>query len=285
MDSSSAAMQPFAPGQCLFCSILSPNFPASVTHMQKSHGLFIPHRQNLVVDIETLFKYLHLVIFAYRECLHCGTERTTVQAVQQHMIGKGHCRFDPLERNSEFADFYDFIVSEAEDGEESYTESGDEEAASPNRQPLQVDEDSLRLPSGKIISKRSTEQMGPSINHVRRQIRIPPSQLEYTRVESDEEESSEARQESGTCETQALSKREKRERAVITHQLANMRANDRKALMHLPTSQQRSLLAAQHRNEEKVQKEERRRQGKIDRKGNKNLHAYWHTETPIFQCG
>lgn len=289
IDSHNATMQPSIPGQCLFCPNLSADFLGSVAHMQKSHGLFIPHRQHLLVDLETLFKYLHLVIFDYRECLHCGTERTTVQAVQQHMIGKGHCRFDPADQDSEFGDFYDFTFSEAEGNEESDFESDIEECdvrnqpASPSRQPLQVDEDSLRLPSGKIISKRSSDQTGLSINHLRRRMRTPPSQLEYARVESEEEESSEDLLHHGG--TQALSKREKRERAVITHQLENMRANDRSALMHLSASEQRSLLAVQYRNEEKVQKEERRRQGKIDRKGNKNLYAYWNTETPVYQCG
>ncbi|KAF6826140.1 pre-60s factor [Colletotrichum musicola] len=64
-----------------------------------------------------------------------------------------------------------------------------------------------------------------------------------------------------------------------------MSKNDRNALMHLPTSQQRAILATQHRHEEKVQKEDRRRQAKVDRKGNKNLYAYWATETPVYQCG
>ncbi|KXH26607.1 hypothetical protein CSIM01_02908 [Colletotrichum simmondsii] len=202
---------------------------------------------------------------------------------------KGHCRFDPADHDSEFADFYDFTFSEAEGNEESDFEMDIEEcnvrneSASPSRQPLQVDEDSLRLPSGKIISKRSSDQTGLSINHLRRRMRTPPSRLEYARAESEEEESSEDSLHSGG--TQALSEREKRERAVITHQLANMRANDRSALMHLSASEQRSLLAVQYRNEEKVQKEERRRQGKIDRKGNKNLYAYWNTETPVYQCG
>ncbi|KAK7435101.1 hypothetical protein CaCOL14_011208 [Colletotrichum acutatum] len=205
------------------------------------------------------------------------------------MIGKGHCRFDPADQDSEFADFYDFTFSEAADNEVSAFESDEEECdmqnapASPSRQPLQVDEDSLRLPSGKIISKRSSEQTGLSINHLRRRMRIPPSQLEYARVKSDEEEFSEDPLHPGG--TQALSKREKREKAVITKQLASMRADDRSALMHLSASEQRSLLAVQYRNEEKIQKEERRRQGKIDRKGNKNLYAYWNTETPVYQCG
>ena len=71
----------------------------------------------------------------------------------------------------------------------------------------------------------------------------------------------------------------------MSYQLANMSANDRNALMHLPTSQQRAILATQLRQTEKVQKEESRKRTRIDRKGNKNLYAYWHTETPVYQCG
>lgn len=258
--------------------------------MQKSHGLFIPHQEHLLVDLETLFKYLHLIILGYRECIQCGTERATVQAVQQHMTGKGHCKFDISEEISEFAQFYDF--SEPEDDEESDMEDdGDERnheetATSSNRKPLVVDEDSIRLPSGKIISKHSSAQTGPSFTQLRRRTRTLASRLEYSQAEpNDDREPSKEQFNSDSNDTQLLSKREKRERAMITHQLTNMSANDRSSLIHLPTSQQRAILATQLRHEVKVQKEERRRQGKIDRKGNKNLYAYWNTETPVYQCG
>ncbi|KAF6795459.1 Cytoplasmic 60S subunit biogenesis factor [Colletotrichum sojae] len=297
MSSSSTTMTHiFTPGQCLFCPKPSTSFEESVAHMQKAHGLFIPYQQHLIVDLETFFKYLHLVIFEYRECIHCGTERATVQAVQQHMTGKGHCRFDVLEGDSEFAEFYDFSKSEDDDesGSEGEEDDEEEQAApkSPSRTPVAVtvDEDSLRLPSGKIISRQSPSQSGPTFSQLRRRTRNPASRLEYSPLDADEEEENSAsgKEEghgSGDPGMQVLSKREKRDRTMVAHQLANMSKNDRSALMHLPTSQQRAILATQHRHEEKVQKEERRRQAKVDRKGNKNLYAYWATETPVYQCG
>ncbi|KAF2967298.1 hypothetical protein GQX73_g6262 [Xylaria multiplex] len=290
IDSPDAAMPPFTPGQCLFCSNSSLSFADSVIHMQKSHGLFVPHQQHLAVDLESLFKYLHLVIFGYRECIHCGTERATVQAVQQHMTGKGHCKFDISEPDSEFAEFYDF--SEPEDDAESDVDEDDERrnqedvAVGSARKPLLADEDSIRLPSGKIISRQLSAQAGSPSTQFRRRARTPASQLEYAAAEPDGEAgSSKGEADSHVPDTRVISKREKRERARVTLQLANMSASDRNGLMHLSGSEQRSLLATQHRHAEKVQKEERRRQGKIDRKGNKNLYAYWHTETPVYQCG
>ncbi|KAI0505624.1 C2H2 type zinc-finger-domain-containing protein [Xylaria bambusicola] len=294
----SPIMKPFQPGQCLFCPTLSPTFPDSVIHMQKSHGLFVPHQDHLVVDLEALFKYLHLVIFGYRECIQCGTERATVQAVQQHMTGKGHCRFDIAAPDSEFAEFYDFSeLEDIRDNDEDYSESdleGEEverrheskTATHLNGKPALADEDSIRLPSGKIISKHSSpSQTGYSPSYHRRRPRTTTSQLEYSVTEPDEEAPEDSSKESGVPDMRLLSKREKRERATVTHQLASMSANDRNSLMHLSTSQQRAIIATQLRHEERVQKVERRRQGKIDRKGNKNLYAYWHTETPVYTCG
>ena len=258
--------------------------------MQIVHGLVVPHQQNLAVDLETLFKYLHLVIFGYRECVQCGTERATVQAVQQHMTDEGHCTFDISEQDSEFADFYDF--SEPEDDAESNVEGDGVEriqegtATRSSRKPLLVDEDSIRLPSGKIISRQSSTQAGPSFTQLRRRTRTLASQTESSLVELDDKEgSSKEELDSDIRGTRSISKREKREMAMMTYQLANMSANDRNGLTHLPTAQQRSILATQHRHADKVQKEERRRQSKVDRKGNKNLYAYWATETPVYQCG
>ncbi|KAJ3580543.1 hypothetical protein NPX13_g7 [Xylaria arbuscula] len=290
----SPTMLPFTPGQCLFCPSSSPTFSDSVLHMQKSHGLFVPQQEHLVVDLETLFKYLHLVIFGYRECIHCGTERATVQAVQQHMTGKGHCRFDITAPDSEFAEFYDF--SEPEDADSDYSESdvedteGDkghdrEAVGKSDRKLVLADEDSIRLPSGKIISRHSSSsQSGTSLSHLHRRPQTSASQLEYSVVEPDNEGEN-TNNEPGNDDTRLLSKREKREKATVTRQLASMSTSDRASLMHLPMSEQRAILATQLRHEDRVQKEERRRQGKIDRKGNKNLYAYWHTETPVYQCG
>ena len=211
------------------------------------------------------------------------------------MTGKGHCKFDISEPDSEFAEFYNFAEpgDEAEsviDGDGDSDERDQEETGTgwgrkSSPKPQLADGDSIRLPSGKIISRQSSAQAGPSFTQLRRRTRPLASQLEYSLAERDSEDGSGKDEHSGVRDMRLLSKREKREKATVTYQLANMSANDRTSLMHLPTSEQRSILAAQHRHEEKVQKEERRRQGKIDRKGNKNLYAYWNTETPVYQCG
>ncbi|KAI1638228.1 C2H2 type zinc-finger-domain-containing protein [Biscogniauxia mediterranea] len=300
VDSPDATMQPFTPGQCLFCPNSSTSFTDSVVHMRKSHGLFVPHQQHLLVDLETLFGYLHLIVFGYRECLQCGTERATVQAVQQHMTGKGHCTLDISDPDSEFADFYD--LSEPEDDAEGGSEGdGDKRIraqtpTSSRRKPIPADEDSIRLPSGKIISRKSSAPAGLlSLTQLRRRTpNLASQQLEYSVIvepeEEEEEDGGSGKDVLGadvrdTRLLLLLSKRKKRERAMVTYQMANMSANDRRSLVHLPASQQRSVLAAQLRHADKVQKEERRRQSRVDRKGNKNLYAYWHTETPVYQCG
>ncbi|KAF9773460.1 C2H2 zinc finger transcription factor [Fusarium sp. DS 682] len=227
-------------------------------------------------------------IFEYRECIHCGTSRTTVQAVQQHMTGKGHCKFDVSE-GSEFADFYDFSHSQLELDEDVVSEDDQEGFGNARvetiRHPLQVDQDSIRLPSGRLIAKKSSAQVEQSVSRIRHRTRNPRSQLEYSTVEVDEEHPCQEQHAPDTSDTRLLSRRERRQKATVTYQLANMSANDRNALMHLSASEQRSLIATQHRVTEKIQKEESRRQRKIDRKGNKNLYAYWHTETPVYQCG
>lgn len=296
-NSPDSTMPQFIPEQCLFCPKLSPDFPDSMVHMRKSHGLLVPHQQHLAVDLETLFRYLHLIIFGYRECIKCGTERATVQAVQQHMAGKGHCNFDTSGEDSEFVEFYDFSEpeenAESEDEDDGDEKNQEETTASSSQKPVPAGQDSIRLPSGKIISRQSSAPTGPSFNQVRRRARTYASRLEHTLVEAgdeagdgDEEQgSSKEGPDSSVHDTRLLSKREKREKETVTYQMANMSASDRDSLVHLPASQQRAILAAQFRHTVKVQKEERRRQGKVDRKGNKNLYAYWHTETPVYQCG
>lgn len=212
------------------------------------------------------------------------------------MAGKGHCNFDTSEEDSEFAEFYDFsdgpeddVRSETEDdGEETNQE---EAAASSARTPQAAGQDSIRLPSGRIISRQSPASTGPSSTQLRRRVRTYASRLARTMIEDDgqkEEEKGASQEEEpgpGASDTRLMSRRERRERETITYQMESMSASDRNSLVHLPPSQQRAILAAQFRHAVKVQKEERRRQGRVDRKGNKNLYAYWHTETPVYQCG
>lgn len=154
---------PFVPTQCLFCNVHSPTLPANLAHMHTRHGLFLPPSINdgaraLAVDAETLVRYLHLVVFGYRECLLCRTVRRDWHAVQQHMMGRGHCRIDLEDEGSEYLDFYEDV-----DVEEKYEEDGEESAGvrspSPAREKMPLgtmdDGSSLRLASGKTLSHRT----------------------------------------------------------------------------------------------------------------------------------
>lgn len=275
-------MPTFEPGQCLLCRKLFSSFSDSVTHMQKSHGLFIPHRQHLTVDLETLFKYLHLVIFGYHECIQCKNSKATVQAIQQHMTGKGHCRLDVSDPDSEFADFYDFSELRSDAENQSQSDVDEEHDAVYIEKPLQFAPDSIYLPSGKIIVKRTATGV-----HRRDGTETSAGSSRNEGRASDEKRDEEGLSSEAAEGTQITSsKREKkRERAMVKFQASNMRASDRSSLAHLSTPQQRSLLATQHQHARRMQVEEKRRRTLMDRKENKNLYGYWNTENPVYFCG
>ncbi|KAH8900544.1 hypothetical protein GQ53DRAFT_675290 [Thozetella sp. PMI_491] len=264
--------------QCLFCNKFFGSFETNAVHMQTAHGLFIPNKQNLIVDLETLFSYLHLVIFGYNECICCGTQRSSTLAVQQHMLGKGHCRFDIAGDESEYADFYDFVGSETESGEEG---DGDDTSLPRNgkienlsRQP---DENSLRLPSGRIISNRSQ----PQTNTKRRPLR-PRSRGEPELLEGDPigRQDPQAPASSTSLVTQSAKSglgltRAERQENTFTKQLATLSANDQKSLAHLSLPEQRAVLATQQKQVEKARRAEERYRGRVEGLGNQFLMTHF----------
>ncbi|KAF4443086.1 TRI15- transcription factor [Fusarium acutatum] len=128
----------FVPGHCLFCTKDTSTLDESIKHMSSAHGFNIPFQEFLAVDLETLVSYLYFVINTYRECICCGTRRSTVEGTQHHMLAKGHCRFDISPETEEF-----YEIPQYED-------------ALGNRK--QDTSDSLKLPSGRIISHRKREE-------------------------------------------------------------------------------------------------------------------------------
>lgn len=54
--------QVFDPRRCLFCRHDSVDLDGNLEHMNKKHGLFIPDVDRLVVDLQTLVGYFHLVV-------------------------------------------------------------------------------------------------------------------------------------------------------------------------------------------------------------------------------
>lgn len=128
----------FVPGYCLFCTKDSSTLDESMEHMSLTHGFNISFQEFLAVDLETLVSYLHFVINTYRECIYCGTRRSTVEGIRHHMLAKGHCRFDITPETEEFYEIPQY-----------------EDALGHKKQDVS---DPVRLPSGRVISHRKHEE-------------------------------------------------------------------------------------------------------------------------------
>ncbi|KAK3308329.1 C2H2 type zinc-finger-domain-containing protein [Chaetomium strumarium] len=255
LDSSDRDIFEFLPEECLFCAQCSNDFVENLSHMHQAHSFMIPFEASLAVDPQTLIWFLHMVINSYRECICCGTHRRSVEAVRQHMLSKGHCRFNVTD---EMRGFYDM------DALGQHTADG---CSHP-------DDHTLRLPTGKLLAHRS--QVDPSPRSRRRE-KTPagPSAL----LASEEPNPT-------TGEPQALTKRDRKEQALTT-QVAQLRAGDRMSLIHLPESQQRSLLAVHKKELDKAKRADRRTRSRLDHVGNKTaVHTkYYQQENPVYQCG
>ncbi|KAI0997440.1 Cytoplasmic 60S subunit biogenesis factor [Podosphaera aphanis] len=108
--------------RCLFCNLISESVEANVTHMEKSHGMFIPEKPFLV-NIDGLISSLCQKIYEYHECLYCGKIKPSVFGLQTHMRDKGHCMipFFTEGEQLEIGEFYDFssTYSDTEDFSDS----------------------------------------------------------------------------------------------------------------------------------------------------------------------
>jgi pre-60S factor REI1 len=245
IDSSSSIDHEFDNSQCLFCDQISLDLEQNLEHMSKSHGLHLA-TTNLTVDIETLLAYFNLVISTDHECLYCGTQRNARQAVQQHMIAKGHCKYDLTAKDSEFREFYDLSSLEAEEE-------------------LQRNLIATRLLDAESAATHSKFRRSRSLKHANKQYlnftfslseRASTSSSHSLRPKNNDDSSSDDASSDDTersadllCE---LSIREQKRSFTLNNQLSQLRADDRRSLMHLPVSQQRTLLATHHKQLEKA---------------------------------
>ena len=263
----------FDPAQCVFCNHMNSSFDDNLIHMLKMHGLFITDKDRLVVDVETLIAYFHLIIFGYFQCLYCSTIRSSTEAVQQHMMRKAHCKFDISSEDFGFHEFYHFDSSHETDEEE--------DAEIPSKRStfslVQLDDDaSCVLPSGKVLSHRSSRQHRPRQhnNHPN----VGPSSPQPDHISSTFSPTTPDRTPSHSPPG-ALRKVEKRNAALKT-QLQHLRGNDLRSLMHMPTSQQRALLATQKKQMDKARKAERMMQSRVEGRGNKTLMKHFVCDVP-----
>ncbi|KAK1973692.1 C2H2 type zinc-finger-domain-containing protein [Colletotrichum cereale] len=284
----------FAPEVCLFCNAASGSFDDNLAHMGKAHGLFVPSRERLIVDLEALVRYLHLVVFGYRECLQCGTQRRTAAAAQQHMLGKGHCRFDITADDSEFRDFYDDATGAGEDDDDGGgggVREGDE-ARKAIADAVEEGGGSVRLPSGKTLAHRSAPP--PSRQKTKlgtlAAAAIADSRPDHLLLlpgrrprDADEVDAgSRLTAPPGTRRAdaeQALTRAERRGAGFET-QLARLGLNDRAALAHLPPAERRSVLLTQKRQLDRADKAARRQQTRLEMKANKTAQGRFVPDVP-----
>ncbi|RMZ71374.1 pre-60s factor [Pyrenophora seminiperda CCB06] len=137
-----------SPSECLFCNIDSVNVEDNVEHMHSAHGLYIPDPDQLS-DMETFIGYLASIVCEYNECLYCGAEKNSLEAIQTHMKDKGHCMIN-LDGESELLDFWD-VSGDEDDDEEKSAEKG----TTPYGKRVQVSATEMRLASGSIITSRA----------------------------------------------------------------------------------------------------------------------------------
>ena len=252
----------FIPEHCLFCWDKSETFDDNVAHMERSHGFHVRDQDRLVVDIETLIRYLHLVIVGYRECLYCQSKRRTVQAVRQHMREKGHCRFDTEDPTSEYRDFFDL---------EGKADQTDAVCLIPDSDSGDV----ARLPSGRLVSNRTAAPT--SQGHRSRRstdkslIDSEPGQPPTMNVEADTSP--------GLPPSQALLRKEKREESLAV-QLAQLSVNDRASIAHLEPSEQRAFLATQKKQMDRERRAEQRYASRVEMLGNKTLMMTFKNDVP-----
>ncbi|GMS89045.1 hypothetical protein PENTCL1PPCAC_11220, partial [Pristionchus entomophagus] len=130
---------------CLFCHKESSSLESSLDHMKTRHDFSIPDKQ-FCIDEEGLMEYLCLKVGAGRMCVFCPERRAgfpSIDAVQQHMVAKQHCRIDrSAEAMIELADYYDYEAL-AEDIESKTSGNSDDDGWT------------LVLPSGSKIGHRS----------------------------------------------------------------------------------------------------------------------------------
>lgn len=142
---------PILNNNCLFCSHHSANMMKNLKHMSLEHSFFIPDAE-YVIDMKGLLTYLGEKVSQGFMCLWCNDRGKTfysVQAAQQHMQDKGHCKMlHEGEALAEYTDFYDYSSSYPDQQESN----ADEEVSIPF---LDGSDFQLVLPSGATVGHRS----------------------------------------------------------------------------------------------------------------------------------
>lgn len=158
---------------CLFCCQEFDDLTASLDHMWKHHGFFIPFVE-FCIDVEGLMTYLGEKVGVGHVCLWCNgrvkAAYVSTKAVQQHMDAKSHCRIrlETEEEEDEFLDFFNFPDDNEQEGDEGEDDEGDmkdEDPSAPKRSktkrgPVGMNEyGEVLLADGTVIGTRSLKRI------------------------------------------------------------------------------------------------------------------------------
>ncbi|KAL2795173.1 C2H2 type zinc-finger-domain-containing protein [Aspergillus keveii] len=256
----------FNPQRCLFCPQISTTFDDSTTHMSAIHNFTIPFPELLAVDLETVLSYLHALIFDYRECITCSTQRSTVDAVQQHMASKGHCRLDITAETEEF-----YNIPQLELQSESNSQLDDEVIK-------QIHRDSsmpIHLSSGRIVGHRRNLDLNE--RRAARRGGLPDREPDLFAINSDPEAprpgSTISRSRPGS--SYAFTPSTSTDLEIASRRRANRARGGGGEIVHrseaLLAAQLSRLQVAGNRAEQKVEK----RRGRLDRTSNPLLFKHF----------
>ena len=92
---------------CLFCNAKSENLEKNMFHMINVHRLDIPFLF-CIKNYKGMLNLLAKKIFTYHACLTCDTQRfSTIKALQNHMIDKGHTSINHEDLDEFLFKYYD----------------------------------------------------------------------------------------------------------------------------------------------------------------------------------
>jgi len=280
-DSSPASPNPhFDPSACLFCPQTNLSLAQNLSHMSTAHSFHI-QTTNLLVETTTLLAHFHSVINDCFECLYCRKSLRSSEAVKQHMLHKGHCMYDIASgEDAVVKGYYGFDAAEAEfEGVkaaltarlEDSRVSRQEAAASMCRDRKKEDvesrsaEASVRDSESSVsddddddsrFGYRDGNDRGDDASH---------NDDDDAHLDGDTDTSS---QQLITPLISRAQARAQHQPSTFESQLSRLRESDRKSLQHLPTSQQRALLATQHKQMEKGGRAAGAKRGALESAGN-----------------
>ena len=282
----------FSSSRCLFCNNKESDINANIEHMLKSHGMFVPEKDYLV-NPEGLIKWLYRKINENNECLYCHAIRNNPAGARTHMRDKGHCMiaFETEDEQIEIGQYYDFrstysddddddddaesTISDVGEGGVKVTSEGDDDGWETDASSVDEDEDEeeeqklalsrknnavvledefeLHLPSGRTVGHRSLAK------YYRQNLHNYPT--------PSEREERQLAIENGEIEPEQPKPRGRNlNRAVVS------RANGGSGMVGIPEEQRRAVTKAEHKQNDRAQRQEFRYRARVNRAANHQKH-------------